>query len=101
MKLYTSYFYNIRFFKPWQVPVSTVLYDPRWFHAFKGQDFKFFDKRNVINGIRAAFLHPGKSCEGLCHGKTGCAYVPESCQFLIEYKKQLEALNKELVLKKF
>lgn len=101
MKIFTSYFYMIRFFKPWQVPVSTALYDPKWFHAFKGQDFKFLDKRNVINGLRAELLHPGKSCEGLCHGKVGCAYTPESCQFMKNYKQQILMLDKTKILDKF
>lgn len=92
MKIYTSYFYKIRFFKPNQIPVSTALSDPKWFHANKDKDFKFIDKNGVINGLRAEWLKPGASCHNLCHGREGCQYVPESCAFLSAYKEQLESM---------
>ena len=39
MKIYTSYFYQIRFFKPNMIPLSTAKYDPSWFH--KGLGWKY------------------------------------------------------------
>lgn len=36
MKIYTSYFYQIRFFKPNMIPLSTAKYDPSWFHKGLG-----------------------------------------------------------------
>ena len=72
MHLYTSYFYKIRFFKPWQVPISTAIADPKWFHAFKSQDYKFLDKNHVINGLRCESLHPDHTCQDLCRGLETC-----------------------------
>jgi len=99
VKIFTSYFYQVRFFRPHQIPFSTALYDPKWFHAFKGQSHKFFDRNGVVNGLRCEELHPGKSCEGLCSGKP-CAYDPSSCTFLKEYRKQVFSLNKPALMAK-
>ena len=98
MKLFTSYFYQVRFFKPWQIPLSTAVYDPKWFHEGQGQHHVFVDKNGVVNGLRGEKLHPGKSCDGLCHGKP-CEHSPESCQFLAEYRKQLSSIDKDAYLK--
>ena len=72
MAIYISYFYNVRFLKPDQVPVSTAVWDPKWFHDFKGQSHKFFDKRGVLNGLRAESLHPDHTCDSLCRGLEAC-----------------------------
>lgn len=32
MKILISYFYQIRFFKPNMIPLSTAAFDPKWFH---------------------------------------------------------------------
>ena len=37
MKIMTSYFYAIRFFKPNMIPISTAKWDPKWYHQNKGQ----------------------------------------------------------------
>lgn len=79
--------------------MSTALWDPKWFHAFKGQDYKFIDKNGVVNGIRAEKLHPGKSCEGLCNGKP-CPRTPDSCSFLREYEKQVLSIERDEYLEK-
>lgn len=100
MKIYTSYFYQVRFFKQNQIPISTAIGDPKWFHSNNGNDFKFIDKNGVINGLRAPFLSPGKSCHNLCHGRP-CEFTPDKCNFLIEYKKQIFALDKGWVFGQF
>jgi hypothetical protein len=100
MKFFTSYFYKIRFFKPYQIPISTAISDPKWYHDFKDQSHKFLDKRNVINGLRCEFLKPGEACHNLCSGKP-CQYSPETCEFLKTYRKQIFALDKDFVLCKF
>lgn len=86
MKLYTSYFYQIRFFAPNIVPVSTAVWDPKWYHNFAGQDNVFLDKRGVVNGLRAPALAPGSQLEGSCAGKdgtaVGCTHNPSTCAFL-------------------
>ena len=43
----TSYFYQIRNFKPNMIPLSTALWDPKWFHKNKGHSFQFKDKNGV------------------------------------------------------
>lgn len=100
MKIYTSYFYQVRFFRPNQIPISTALGDPKWFHLNNGNDFKFIDKNGVINGLRATFLSPGITCHNLCHGRP-CEFTPDKCNFLIEYKKQIFALDKEWAFGQF
>ena len=52
MKLAISYFYKIRFFQPWMIPISTAAWDPKYYHDNKGKDYLFVDKRGVINGYR-------------------------------------------------
>lgn len=94
MKIAISYFYQIRFFKPWMIPVSTACFDPSWFHQWSSPDFTFLDKRNVVNGLRCEELHPGPLCEGLCHGHGSCKENnPNNCAFLKQYMRQLEAID--------
>lgn len=92
----TSYFYNVRFLKPWQIPISTAVWDPKWFHAFKGQSHKFIDKNGVLNGVRAEFLHPDSTCQDLCRGLETCEVKdPSKCAFIKAYKIQLSKIDKE------
>ena len=35
MKIYISYFYAVRFFKPYQIPMSTAVWDPKWWRGVK------------------------------------------------------------------
>lgn len=92
MKFYTSYFYNIRFFDSYMIPMSTAVWDPGWFHQFKGKKHIWKDANGVYNGIRIEELNPEK-CNA--HGcpcefqKTDQGY--KYCRFLREYK---EGLNK-------
>lgn len=98
MKIYTSYFYQLRFFKPYMIPLSTAVWDPKWYHNNYDQDYTFVDKNGVINGLRCEALHPGPFCEGACRGTTGnapgCTHDPESCAFLKLYLAQLNKLDK-------
>lgn len=90
MKFVTSYFYQIRFFTPNMIPLSTCCFDPKFFHQGKGKTFTFFDKNNVINGLRAEMFKPGKACEGLCGGREKCFQLnPAECKFLQTYYHQL------------
>ena len=81
-----SYFYQIRNFKPNQLPVSTALWDPKWYHENKDQNHIFVDKNGVLNGLRIPELSPiqASGC-GECTDKN-----PEVCQFMKQYKEQLE-----------
>lgn len=93
MKIYTSYFYQIRFFTPNMIPVSTAVWDPKWFHDNQGPEHVFIDKRGVINGVRAPALHPGEALEGSCAGPKNCTDDPLHCSFLQGYVEQLNKLD--------
>ncbi len=98
-KFALSYFYQIRFFKQNMLPLSTAVWDPKWFHAFNDMNYMFFDKRGVLNGARCTPFVPGESCDGLCHGRETCQTGdPTSCAFLSEYRKQLDKINVPLFL---
>ena len=48
MKLAISYFYKIRFFQPWMIPISTAAWDPKYYHDNKGKDYLFVDTINIL-----------------------------------------------------
>lgn len=95
MKIFTSYFYQIRFFKSYMIPLSTACSDPRWYHDGCGnKDIVFYDKNNVINGLRILPLVPDSTCSNLCRGREYCDTVePSSCAFLQAYYKQLQSID--------
>ena len=102
MKIMTSYFYQIRFFTRNMIPLSTAVWDPKWFHQNKGHSFQWKDHNGVWNGLRAEPFVPGVECEGLCRGPEGCnAYSPKACSFLRTYRKQLDRLDFEEILNRF
>lgn len=84
MKLYTSYWAQVRNFPRNLVGLNTTVWPPRWRPL--GQD-----KRGIWV-IDCPPLKPGKQCEGLCNGKCNPKH-PKDCAFLQTYKKQL---NNEL-----
>ena len=86
----TSYFYQVRFFKPYMIPLSTAIFDPKWYHANKGNDFTFVNQQGVINGLRINPLRPPEECETLCRGPEVCATRnPKECEFLTKYYEHL------------
>lgn len=94
MKISITYFYNIRFFKPNQIPVSTALFDPKWYHNFKNKKTIFLDKNNVVNGFNLSILNPdphSSYCTNCDHTKS------DNCQFLKEYRKKIFSLNKSTI----
>jgi len=94
LRIFTSYFYQVRFMEPWDIPLSTAVWDPKWFHDFYGQEHIFLDKRKVLNGLRFEAFAPGSSCEGLCRGPARCKWNnPEECAFLQAYQRQLNLLQ--------
>jgi len=92
MKIYTSYFYKIRFFQPNMIPISTAKWDPLWYHQGKGPAHWFIDKNGVINGLRADVFAPGPIASQLCRGACD-PKDPANCAFLKEYSKQLSTLD--------
>ena len=101
MKVYTSYFYKVRFFKPNMIPISTAKWDPKWFHAFKGQKTLFIDKNGVLNGIRAEAFAPIDEVGSYCGGPSCSSRNPEECKFLKLYEEQLNHLDFNVVMKYF
>ena len=84
MKIYTSYFAQLRKFPPNLVGLSTAAWNPKWRPMGK-------DKRGVIC-VDCPPFKPGHSCEGLCTGKCDPKH-PTDCAFLKAYKAQLDNLN--------
>lgn len=102
MKIYTSYFYQLRFFTPNIIPLSTAIWDPKWFHQGKGQDFVYKDKNGVYNGLRAPPFAPGPLCSDDCRGLDNCVTKdPYSCNFMKSYRKQLDKLDFDDIMKRF
>lgn len=104
MKVYLSDFYQIRNMPSNYVPLSTAIYDPKWYHKNQGNNFVFVDRRGVLNGLRVEWLNPqsvdanGCPCPFIKKGLNG------KCKFLLEYEKGLHNLSKDflnLVFKKF
>ena len=99
MEIYTSYFYQVRFFPKNLIPISTAAFDPKWYHENKGPSHQFKDKRGIINGIRADIFAPGPELCGYCG--ENCGMVPPACDFLLRYRSQLDRLDFRTVWQKF
>ena len=82
MKISTSYFYQIRFFTRNMIPVSTAIWDPKWFHT--GNNIgEYRDKNGVWNGIRMPILSPLKIAPDTC---SQCVVKdPSDCKFQNSY----------------
>lgn len=92
MRIYTSYFYQIRFFTPNIIPLSTAMWDPKWYHDHKDQSYVFRDKRGVLNGMRCEPLVPGPLCSNDCRGNC-IEPSPSTCNFLKHYRNQLDQID--------
>lgn len=96
----TSYFYQIRNFKPGMIPVSTCLSDPMWYRPPEGKQW-YIDKRGVVCGLRYEPLIVQRYGNCSCP----CLYKNElggECQTMQEYRQLLEQyVNKEETFKAF
>lgn len=95
MKIAISYFYQVRFFKTYMIPVSTAVWDPKWYHDGRSdQNYVFTDRRGVINGLRISPLMPGRECAHLCRGLESCEVKdPSECLFIKSYSHQLDDIR--------
>lgn len=84
MKIYTSYFAQLRKFPSNLVGLSTAVWNPKWRPMGK-------DARGVIC-VDCPPFKPGHSCSGLCNGKCDPKH-PNDCEFLKAYKAQLDKIN--------
>ena len=91
MKLYTSYFAQIRNFPPNLVGLSTTMWPPKWLHPHRTQ--------NGIIWLTVPPLQPGSECEGLCAGKCNPKH-PSDCAFLQTYYQQLQRIPMDKFIKK-
>lgn len=85
MKLSITYFYNVRFMKANQLPLSTAAFPPKWWHK-NGKSY--IDSNNVVNGFTASRLVPQQQCECPCKKKDY-----QNCSFLKTYYKQLQEID--------
>lgn len=103
INVYISYFYNIRFFPPNLVPVSTAMWDPKWYHDGKGPGHIFINKSGVLLGVRLPIFSPYKVDNTDNFGDILCVKCtnskeprhPESCEFIKRYREQLRSESKE------
>ena len=97
MKFYVSYFYQIRFFTPKDIPISTAIWDPKWFHQNRGNKYCFYDANGVLNGLRAPQLMLPEEwakeipVEKMC--TKSCPHEPFKCEFMKVYSKYLDTLD--------
>lgn len=99
MKIATSYFYQIRNFKPWMIPVSTAMSDPVWFQPPEDKEY-YIDKRGIICGLR---YNP------LIVQTQGIHYCPceekeqlnGNCPTMQEYYQLLETVDFDRMIKGF
>ena len=105
MKIYTSYFYQIRNFKQNMVPVSTCLSDPEWYRPQIGKEY-YIDKRGIICGLRYEPLIVQKYGTKQCLGNiTICPYALQNknyiCETMQEYRQLLETIDFNKMIKAF
>lgn len=97
MKIRISYFYQIRNFKKYMLPMSVCISDPKWYHDFQGSNHIFTDKRGILNGLRLKpIIVQGK------HGECGCPCEekdPTHCRFLRDYAFELEMIDFDKMMK--
>ena len=85
MKLYTSYYYQLRNFPPNLIALNTTVWPPKYVKIGSK------DARNVIL-IDCPPLKPGVECEGLCRGACNPKH-PNNCEFLKVYYEQLKRID--------
>lgn len=91
MKVYTSYFYQIRNFYKNMLPISTTISNPKWF--LREDKRSYLDKNLVLNGACLHILSPRVEYAKLCRGKDLCTDTPDKCKFLRKYKEHLDTID--------
>lgn len=99
MQIRTSYFYQIRYFTPNIIPVSTALSDPAWYRPPTGKEY-YIDKRGIVCGLRYEPLIVQRYGEHICPCES--KDLAPACPTMIEYEQLLFSLvDKEKTLKAF
>lgn len=91
MKIYISYFAQMRNFPKNLVSLSTAAYNPRWLPLGR-------DKQGHI-WLDIPPLKPGYECNGLCNGSCEPKH-PQDCNFLKVYRHQLDKLDLHEIVEK-
>ena len=84
MKIYTSYWAQVRKFPTNLIGLNTTVWPPKYRPLGT-------DKRGVTV-LNCKPLIPGRECEYLCRGKCDPPH-PENCEFLKTYRKQLDRID--------
>lgn len=90
MKVRTSYFYQIRNFKPNMIPMSTALSDPAWYHNNQDKNCIFKDKRGILNGLRLNPIIVQGNCGHVCPCENR---DPEHCPLTKDYEFELDLID--------
>lgn len=93
MRVYISYFYQIRNFNKYIIPLSTAMFDPKWYHSDGSVYNLFWDKNGVINGLRCyQFIFDKDKYAGWCSDT--CEWRgKETCPYLNAYRKMLNMIE--------
>lgn len=91
MKLYTSYFAQLRNFPANLIGLSTAVWNPKWLTPNR-------DKNGAI-WLDCPPFKPGIECAGLCNGNC-LPKNPQNCLFLQAYRKQLNKLEYTVIISK-
>lgn len=96
MRIFISYFNKIKKMDERCLPLSTAMWDPKWYHDSKGKDYVYYDKRGILVGCRCEpLVLPFNEWQELqskhVECTKDCKQKPFECEFM---KKYLEHLRK-------
>jgi hypothetical protein len=92
MKLYTSYWAQVRNFPRNLVGLNTTIWPPKWRPLGK-------DERGIWV-IDCPPFKPGIECSGMCNGPADCHQDTKNCAFLNIYANQLDKLDFKYIIYK-
>ena len=96
MNILISYFQQIRYFKPYMIPVSTAMWDPKWLETKNGKK-PHIDQNGIFVGIKEeslifdqeTFENMNEQCQKDCPYKSKAP----NCQFMSKYLEQLRKID--------
>lgn len=88
-----SYFYQIRFFKPYMIPISTAISDPAWYHNSLGPEYNYIDKNGVVCGLRSSVLPMTEHAPEEIECRPHCPLEGTDCSFMRMYLDHLHKIN--------
>ena len=88
MKWSITCFSDIRHMKKNQLPLSTVIYPPKFFSKTSRKPDAHFDKNDVLLGLTLQWLVPRFQEDCPCESKR-----PDACSFMKKYEEQLSEID--------